>query len=128
MGSAGSARFSDYPDKPSQKVVSGGRHGLSGGTSGDDPCDRAFSAVLEDFEQSGYFKSHGIPPVVGTEIVVEKDKRVFARIRGAESIGNLPTRFNYLAGCMAFGRTYVGRVSSVISGPITKITIDAAPQ
>lgn len=129
MGSSGASRFSDYPEKPSKKVVSsGGRGGLAGGSSAEDPCDRAFSTVLEDFERSEYFKQHGAPPKVGTPVSVEKGKRILARTAAGESIGNLPTKYNYLAGCMASGRSYAGRVQAVSGGLVAKITIDAGPQ
>lgn len=130
MGSSGSGRFSDYPASPSTKSSSsGGRSGSSGGSSGEDPCDRAFSTELEDFERSEYFGNHkGTAPKIGTTVTIEKGKRVIARASTGETLGNLPTKFNYLAGCMAAGRTYIGRIVTVSPGLIAKITIDAAPK
>jgi hypothetical protein len=130
MGSSGSARFSDYPDQPAAKVkATGGREGVSGGSSGGDPCDSAFSTILEDFEQSDYFKNHkGVPPPEKTQIVILKEKRIIAQTHNGESIGNLPTKYSYLAVCIKHGRRYAGLVSHVKKGALTRITIDAAPQ
>lgn len=49
MGSTGSGRLSDYSSKPPQqeKSINGGG-GFSGGSPGEDPCARAFSATLEE--------------------------------------------------------------------------------
>ncbi len=130
MGSAGSSKFTDYPEQAAKKVTSGGgRGGVSGGSSGQNPCDLAFSAVLEDFERSEFHANHeGTLPKVGTEVTIEKGKRIVARASSGETIGNLPTDRNYLAGCIASGRTYVGRITKVTGGAVAKITIDAAPQ
>jgi hypothetical protein len=129
MGSSGSSRLSDYSGTPAKKTASAsGRGGVSGGSSGEDRCDRAFSTTLEDFERSEYYRNHQSPPPVGTEISIEKEKRLIARTVKGESLGNLPTEFNYLAGCMAAGRRYAGRVISISKGLVmSKVTIDAAP-
>jgi hypothetical protein len=129
MGSSGSGRFSDYPGKPPKKISSsGGRGGTAGGSSGEDPCDRAFSTELEDFEFSEYFKKHGTAPKIGTSVTIEKGKRIVARTKAGETLGNLPTKFNYLAGCIAGGRAYAGHVIAVSDGLFAKVTIDAAPK
>ena len=129
MGSSGASRFSDYPEKPRSKVKgTGGQSGVAGGSSGQDPCDLAFSAVLEDFERSDYFKAHRAAPKVGTQVIIDRGKRLFARTRSGESVGNLPTRLNYLAMCIESGRSYSGRIRNVSPGLIAKITIDAGPQ
>jgi hypothetical protein len=129
MGSSGSSRFSDYPERPSSEVVAaGGRGGTAGGSSGQDRCDKAFSVDLEDFEQSAYFHKHAAPPKVGTNVVITKGARVSAKISGGLAIGNLPTPFNYLAACLAGGRKYSGKITAVSGSKVVKITIDAAPE
>lgn len=129
MGSSGASRFSDYPEKPSKKVSSGGgRGGLAGGSSGQDLCDQALTTMLEDFERSEYFSKYGVTPPIGTPLVIEVKKRVIARAMSGESLGNLPTKYNYLAGCIASGRSYSGQVRSILGGFVARITIDAAPQ
>lgn len=129
MGSSGSSRLSDYSGTPAKKNTSAsGRGGVSGGSSGEDPCDRAFSVILEDFERSEYYQNHKSPPPVGLRVTIVKGKRLLARTDKGETLGNLPTAFNYLAGCMATGHSYAGRVSAVTPGLVmNKITIDAAP-
>jgi hypothetical protein len=129
MGSSGSSRFSDYPESPRQKVSSGGgRSGSSGGGSGSDRCDKAFTAVLEDYERSEYHAKHNGPPKVGAPITIEGGKRILARVASGESIGNLPTSLNYLAACIASGRSYSGTITAVAGSAVVKISVDAGPQ
>jgi hypothetical protein len=129
MGSSGASRFSDYPERPPKKVTSGGgRGGVSGGSGGQNICDLAFSAILEDFERSEFYTQHAALPKVGTGITIEKGKRIVARAASGETIGNLPTEKNYLAGCIASGWSYAGQITKVVGGAVAKITIDAAPR
>lgn len=129
MGTSGSSRFSDYPERPPTKVVSvTGRGGVAGGSGGEDRCDRAFTATLEDHERSEYHAKHSAPPKVGVTVVIDKNKRIVARVASGESIGNLPTSFNYLAACMADGRSYRGRITAITGSAVLKITIEAGPQ
>lgn len=129
MGSSGSSRFSDYPESPPTEVsTGGGLSGVSGGSGGADRCDRAFTTVLEDFERSSYFVSKGEPPTLGTDVTIRIKTRLIAETLAGESLGNLPTKYNYLAGCMADGRSYVGRVAKVAGGLLARISIDVGPQ
>jgi hypothetical protein len=115
MGSTGSGRISDYPGSSSQ-----GKPGGTGGSNGDSPidrCARAFSARLEDVEQSDYYRAHNSMPPIGTQVEVAQRKRLVAQTTSGESIGNLPTSLNYLASCLKEGWRYVGRVQSVSGGP-----------
>ena len=98
MGSSGTGRFSDYSGTP--KVESGS--GSSGGSNGSDKCGEAFTASLEDVASHEYYKNHGTTPAVGTELKVQVKGRVVA-IVGTEAVGSLPTRLNYLAGCLEDG-------------------------
>lgn len=108
MGSSGSGRLSDYPGSGRSKDKGGGSGGGKPGS--EDRCARAFGAELEDVEHSTYFKKNKSVPPVGTELVIAHAKRVVAQTQAGEVVGNLPTKFNYLAACMKDGFTYVGRV------------------
>jgi len=115
MGSSGSGRISDYPGSSS----SGNSGEGSGGGSQLDRCARAFNARLEDVERSGYYRTHGRVPPVGTQLTVVQNKRLVAQTVNGESVGNLPTSLNYLAACIKNGWTYVGTVQSAASPPPT---------
>lgn len=120
MGSSGSGRFSDYPGSG----AGGGSAG--GGAPGyDDQCARAFSVSLEDVEHSTYFGNHGSVPPVGTELHVILAQRISAATASGEIVGNLPTRFNYLAGCLEAGFTYAGAVRNSSDGPpVAEVSVD----
>lgn len=125
MGSSGSGKITDYPgSSPS------GRSGVEGGgsnTGAEDRCAKAFSARLEDVEQSEYYRKHGKIPPIGIRVEVAMRKRPVAQTTAGESIGNLPTSFNHLASCMKDGWGYIGVVQSVkISPPVAAIQVDFA--
>lgn len=101
MGSTGSGRLTDYPGDP----------GI------DDKCEKAFSVKLEDIEHCEYFKKHKDVPAIGTVLVIAHAKRVVAQTQAGEIVGNLPTQFNYLAGCLRQGYSYTGAVRDSKSGP-----------
>ena len=113
MGTSGSGRISDYPgsSKPGQSS------GPGGGGVPEDRCARAFSVEFEDVEQSDYFKAHAAMPAVGTQLEVVLRKRLVAQTANGESIGSLPTSFNYLAGCLKEGWRYIGTLRSSQKGP-----------
>ena len=124
MGSSGSGRISDYPGSSSQ-----GKPSRTGGGNGgaSDRCARAFSARLEDVEQSDYYQAHKTTPPVGTQVEVAQRKRLVAQTASGESIGNLPTSLNYLASCLKDGWSYIGTVQSVTnSPPVATISADFA--
>lgn len=114
MGSSGSGRISDYPGSSSPSKTGGSSGNGSGAI---DRCTRAFSARLEDVEQCEYFRRLGQIPPVGTQLIVAQRKRLVAQTEGGESVGYLPTSFNYLAACMKGGWAYIGRVQRATSGP-----------
>ena len=101
MGSTGSGRFTDYPGEPGS----------------DDKCEKAIAAKLEDVEQCEYYKKHGTVPTVGAVLELAHKKRVVAQTQSGEIVGNLPTQFNYLAGCLRQGYSYTGQVRDSKSGP-----------
>jgi len=121
MGSSGSGRISDYPGSSSR-----GKAG-NGNPSQVDRCARAFAVRLEDVEQSDYYQAHKTLPPVGTRLVIAQRKRLVAQTVGGESIGNLPTSFNYLASCLKNGWSYTGAVHGATKGPpVASISADFA--
>ena len=119
MGSSGSGNFSDYSGKPK----SGSGSGSSGGSSDSDRCGQAFTASLEDVASYDFYGNHGYTPAVGTQLTVEVRGRVVAVI-GTEAVGALPTRLNYLAGCLQDGFTYTGIVTASSNGSNPNIQAD----
>jgi hypothetical protein len=125
MGSNESDRISDYPGLSSSGISGGG--GDVNDARAQDRCGRAFSARLEDAQQSEYYRTRGTVPLLGTEVQIVRRKRLVAQTTDGESIGNLPTSFNYLAACLTDGWTYVGKVRSVaVAPPIATILVDFA--
>jgi len=125
MGSTGSGSFSDYPGSSPKE---GGQGAGGGGASGEDRCSRAFSCALEEVEHCDYFSANeGVPPV-NTALSIEQRGRLFAVVAGGQSVGALPTRYNYLADCMAAGFTYEGRVNASASTPVASVNVDFAPR
>jgi hypothetical protein len=125
MGSSGSGRISDYPGSSSSSKAGGPDGSKNDGAQ--DRCAKAFSARLEDVEQSEYYQAHGKMPPIGTTLEVAQRKRLVAQTTDGKTIGNLPTSFNYLASCMKDGWIYVGTVLSIASGPpVATISVDFA--
>lgn len=124
MGSTGSGSFSDYSGSRS-KDGSDGAGG--GGASGDDRCTRAFACALEEVELCDHFVAHENVPPNGTVLTIEQRGRLFAVDPNGQSVGALPTRFNYLADCMSAGFAYTGRVTASASSPVASVNADFAP-
>lgn len=122
MGSTGSGNFSDYSKRPPKSA-----NDKSGGGSGEDQCLRAFSTDLEDIESCEYFVRNNNVPPVGTEVTVVLDKRLCVQDLKGVVIGYLPTRYNYLAGCMDEGHSYSGRVSESGLGVLAYVRVDIHP-
>ena len=122
MGSTGSGRFSDYPGS--------GRGGEGGSGSGSedevqqDRCTRAFTANLQDVEHSQYYVRTSALPPVGTQLTIELRKRVAAVDAAGNSVGSLPTPFNYLADCLTAGFRYAGVVTASSAGPSAIVKVD----
>lgn len=115
MGSTGSGRISDYPGS-SEGTGDSSPDGNGGGPP-EDRCARAFETSLEDVEQSDYYQAHGAPPAKGEELEIKWAKRLIAVTATGESVGNLPTAFNYLAACIKEGWQYSGLVTQSASTP-----------
>jgi hypothetical protein len=127
MGSTGTGNFSDYSGGGS----SGGKSGpkQQGGSSGTSDCTKPIKGLqLEDVERSAYFRAHGAVPRKGVAVVVStklKDGRLSVEtLASREIIGLLPTRLNYLTGCMAKGHRYEGTVTASTLSPLASVTVD----
>lgn len=121
MGSNGSGRFTDYTKSSSTPT-----NPKSGGTSGENKCDKAISANLEDIERCSYYTTHQDVPEVGTAVQLSFNQRLIV-VTGGLTLGNLPTKFNYLMACLEDGYTYAGAVSSSSNNGIARIVVDLAP-
>jgi len=127
MGSTGTGRFTDYSGKQDSSSTGGIQGGGSGGSSGEDRCDHAIAALLEEVERCAYLQIHKAPPPDGTAVVVSIRGRLSVDTVDGEVIGYLPTQYNYLAGCISSGRTYGGSVISTAATPIVRVHVDIAP-
>lgn len=120
MGSTGSGRFSDYSGSESTSTDGGG----AGGSSGSDRCRQAFSCTLEEVAQCDFYSNSSALPASGAELRIELNGRLFAVDGNGTSIGALPTRFNYLAACIASGIAYRGLVTASRISPIPSVSAD----
>ena len=126
MGSTNTGRFSDYSDNSNSRRKSSGDGG--GGSSGDDKCQKAIHAKLEEVERCEYYRAHSVVPVEGTAIEITLNGRLCATTIGSEVVGYLPTKYNYLAICIQDGFSYVGEITSSSTNPIVRVTVDIAPE
>ncbi len=120
MGSTGTGHFTDYPS-------SRGSKGDTGGMSGEDRCDRAFTCVLEEVEQCDYFKANQDVPPSNTALTLELRGRLMAINPNGLSVGALPTSLNYLADCLNAGFAYSGSVVASTLGPVASVNVDFGP-
>lgn len=120
MGSSGSGSFSDYSGSTGQSNAGGS----SGGSSGDDVCRRAFSASLEDVGLHDYFKNTTNVPPVNTVVSIIFATRLIVTDGSGTRIGALPTKFNYLLGCLNNGNSYTGVVSFSLASPVPRVDVD----
>lgn len=122
MGSSGSGRISDYPGS---STSTGGGGGTTGGS---DRCAQAFAVALEDIEHCDFYKAGGAVPLPGQQLRIAHRKRIVAETDGGITVGNLPTSYNYLAGCLKDGWTYTGTVTaSNGSAAVAAVSADFAP-
>lgn len=125
MGSSGSGRLSDYPGSSGEGSDKGSGGGSAGGS---DRCAQAFAVSLEDIEHCDFYKGAGTVPAPGQRLRLALKKRVVAETDAGVTVGNLPTSFNYLGGCLKDGWTYAGTVTaSKSSGAVATISADFAP-
>jgi hypothetical protein len=123
MGSSGSGRISDYPGSSGSGTEGGGDAG------GVDRCSKGFSARLEDVEHSDFYKKNRSAPPAGTQVQVVQGKRIIVATMSGESIGALPTSFNYLLSCILDGWLYIGAVQNANTSSVgMSITVDFIAQ
>lgn len=129
MESYSSGRFHEYnpPQNESQPMTEGG--GLVPKT---DVCDRVIeSARIEEVERTQYHKRHFKVPMPGDKVklrnALENGRLVIEHVESNLSIGYLPTRFNYLAQCLASGKKYGGKVTASANSPSARIVIELVP-
>ncbi len=120
MGSSGSGSLTDYSGSK--------KPGGTGGSSGKDPCRTAFSAKLEEVAQCDFFVTNNTVPAADTVLSIVFEGRIFAVTENGTKVGALPTKFNYLAGCLKEGITYVGIVTDSGLQPFPFVAADFTPQ
>jgi hypothetical protein len=119
MGSTGSGSFTDYSGSQGKNTGGG-----SGGSSGTDRCRQAFSCVLEEVAQCDFYAQNQATPATGTELMIVLNGRLFAVDPNGVRVGALPTRFNYLAACLASGIQYRGVVTASAATPVPTVSGD----
>lgn len=125
MGSSGSGSFSDYSGSKQQANE---KEGISGGDSGIDQCKLAFSVGLEDVAMHDYFLRNTNVPPAGTKVELRFNKRLIVHeISSGYSIGALPTKYNYLLGCIKDGFNYAGLVNTSFNSPLPQVIVDLGP-
>jgi hypothetical protein len=125
MGSSGSGSFSDYPGYK-QNNSSKSNHS-QGDSSGEDACSKAFSTSLDDVASCNYYLMNKSVPPEKTNIIIAFEKRIVAKDSANNTIGYLPTKFNYLKACMEDGFRYNGIVQSSANSPIPSVIIAVGP-
>ncbi|MEJ8818561.1 hypothetical protein [Lacibacter sp. H407] len=121
MGSTGSGNFSDYSSNKTPQKNQGSK-------STEDDCTKAYSLTLEDVERSEYFLANNSLPTEGTSVTIRHNIRLQAvETETNQSIGYLPTSFNFLLKCLSSGIVYQGEVISSIERPVSVVKIDIAP-
>lgn len=119
MGSTGTGRFSDYQDEvPGQKEA---------GTEDENRCTEEISVFLEEVERSEYYNSKGNLPDVGTSLSISAEKRITARVESGETVGFLPTKYNYFLTCLQEGYVYSIYVSQSVATPMAQVEVTISP-
>ena len=126
MGSTGSGSFSDYDNERKKSSNSTGQES-NNGTSGEDPCTKAFSTSLDEVSTCDYYKINKIVPEAGENVKIEFNVRLIAVNEDNIILGYLPTKYNFLRACMEDGFSYSGVVNHSTLTPIPSIEVDIAP-
>jgi hypothetical protein len=109
VGSSGSGKLGDYQNPKG------------------DQCDNTIEADLEEVALAAYMTKHGKVPTVGTNVTLNatqhKGRYVVETSKTHESIGNLPTEFNYVILCLNQGYRYSGEVIAAHSGKAPAIEV-----
>jgi hypothetical protein len=110
VGSKGTGNFGDFsPAIPSA-----------------DRCAEPIEDGLEEVARSEELLGGGTVPAPGTALRLRSelvDGRLAIEVTGGRVVGLLPTKYSYLALCMARGIRYDGGVVSSSSGPIPRIRV-----
>ena len=126
MGSTSSGKFRDFP--PSQDKGGSGGSGEAGGGAGDDQCGRELLNVpLEEVGRSTYFHAHNNVPTPRTVVVLRATTmgpRLSIDLADGQSVGFLPTEYNYLVVCMKKGFAYSGEVTNSSQSPVPSVRIN----
>ena len=125
MGTSGTGRLSDYPGKRGDGRKAGGR---KGGGGGKDRCLDDIVEQLEEVARCEYHKKRGEVPKVGTQVKVVQQKRIAVTTVAGETIGYLPTQYNYLAACLAAGFKYRGKVQTSSNTPVPAVVVELSSQ
>jgi hypothetical protein len=133
MGSRHSGRFPDFP--PSRRKGGGGPSGGPGGRGpeeGDDRCSRDLLDIpLEEVGRSEFFNAHQSLPGVGTSVRLRQTllgPRLSVDTEAGESVGFLPTAYNYLVSCVRRGFSYAGKVTSSTLKPVPSVRVNLYAQ
>ncbi|WP_158151283.1 hypothetical protein [Pantoea ananatis] len=125
MGSSGSGSFSDYSGSKKQGTE---KEGISGGDSGIDQCKLAFSVGLEDVAMHDFYLINNNVPIIGTKVELRFNKRLIVHEKtSGHAIGALPTKYNYLLGCIKDGFNYAGLVNASFNSTLPQVVVDLGP-
>ena len=122
MGSTGTGHLTDYSN------YRGARVGLTGGKDLVNMCEKAFTTSIEDIQTNDYYTSMGtVPPPGAKGVLYFNEKRIVVMDNSGKTIGNLPTSYNYLLGCIEEGYEYVWELVASTEKPLPSVVIAIAP-
>lgn len=129
MESSSSGHFEDYSTSPQRN--SGTATG-NGGASEDNRCALKLETVrLEEIEKADYFKRHNGVPKNGIAVKLRTEltegRLTVETTKEEESVGFLPTQFNYLLACLRDGWSYSGQITASTAQPVPKILVTLNP-
>jgi hypothetical protein len=128
MGSTSSGTFKNYPPTATKKGGSGGPQG--GGPGGDHCAQELLNVRLEEVGRSAYFQARNAVPNTGIPVNLRTARlgpRLSIDTADGQSIGFLPTEFNYLVVCMKKGFSYSGEVTASSLQPVPSVRINLRP-
>ncbi|PST20744.1 hypothetical protein C7U60_15110 [Mesorhizobium plurifarium] len=83
---------------------------------------------MEEVGQCDFFVTNNTVPAADTVLSIVFEGRIFAVTENGKKVGALPTKFNYLAGCLKEGITYAGIVTDSGLQPFPFVAADFTPQ
>jgi hypothetical protein len=122
MGSSGTGNFSDYSGS------GGGQQQGGGGKLPNDPCTGDLGSIrLEEVANSHYYQNANAVPAADESVSllsapVAGRLAVQSDVNG-QIIGLLPTRFNYVLGCLERGFSYSGHVEGSNVSPLPDVVV-----